>query len=86
MSDRDKLKEKIAKAIGDEEGFGIARYHEAEAALTAIEEAGCVLIPREPTPEMMDAASWVGPGTYRHIYADIVETSPFQPSAEKSDD
>jgi hypothetical protein len=76
MSDRDKLKEKIAEAIHKAQ-MGLAEMSPAEAALSAIEAEGHVMAPREPTGQMVASVPHIGPSTAIDVYRAMIGASPF---------
>ncbi len=55
MSDRSKIVEALARGFSGATFPSTKDYYRAQAALLAIEGGGWVVVPREPTGEMMDA-------------------------------
>lgn len=91
---RDMLIEAMARAIYEKRnGFGCKAWsrlpqlhhapykQDATAALAAIEAAGCVVVPREPTREMVQAGPFRGrqnteESMYHGIYRAMLAASP----------
>ncbi len=80
-----KTNEIIVRALAaeDEEIYGSRAMALSQAVLTALSEAGLVVVPREPTPEMFEAAGAPVDGNTQAISAFYEDWKDVITAAEK---